>query len=165
MALGVQFDVVPTVLSATEGRFGIGGQVWLGIDHVRLRYIGAHLDVPKAIHGQDGFTAVETTVWAAVIDYTFGDHYDEWWVSTGFELWLNEVGLEDAVATRAEWQSVIWTVGGGYIWRFYDNFYLDPWIAVHVPLNNLEIAVGNRTFDVIPIQPEVSIKIGYFIDL
>ena len=66
---------------------------------------------------------------------------------------------------RSDWRSIVWTVGGGYIWRFAGNFYLDPWIAVHVPLTNRSVDVGDATFDSFPVQPEVSMKFGYFVEL
>ncbi|HEY6880393.1 MAG TPA: hypothetical protein VI299_20355, partial [Polyangiales bacterium] len=49
MALGIQLDLLPTVLSAVDGKAGYAPQVWLGVGHVRIRLISAHLQLPDAI--------------------------------------------------------------------------------------------------------------------
>jgi hypothetical protein len=101
MALGLQFDLFPTVVSAANGELGYAPQVWLGIDRIRLRLIGAHLEPPDSFAFSDGFIHPKTTVFAAVFDYTFGDHFDGFWVSAGFESWQRSIEHEDAPG-RAE---------------------------------------------------------------
>ncbi|MEY4508630.1 MAG: hypothetical protein RLZZ450_752, partial [Pseudomonadota bacterium] len=39
MALGLQLDLLPTLLSAAHGKAGYAPQIWLGIDPVRVRLI------------------------------------------------------------------------------------------------------------------------------
>jgi hypothetical protein len=95
MAVGVQLDLFPTVVSAVNGRLGHAPQVWLGIDHVRLRLIGAHLEPPAALaFADEGFKNPTTTVFAVVFDYTFGERFDGPWISTGFESWVRTLEHE-----------------------------------------------------------------------
>lgn len=69
MALGVQLDLLPTVLSAASGKAGYAPQVWLGIGHVRARLISAHLQLPDGFAGApEGFHDLTTTVMATVFD-------------------------------------------------------------------------------------------------
>jgi len=49
MAIGFNVDILPTALSAANGRLGYAPQVWLGIGHARIRFVGAHLEPPKAL--------------------------------------------------------------------------------------------------------------------
>src|SRR5216110_437859 len=88
LAVGVQLDLFPTVISAVAGHLGYAPQVWAGVDRVRLRLVGAHLEPPDALaFAPDGFRRPTTTVLAAVIDYTFGPRFDGFWVGAGFENW------------------------------------------------------------------------------
>jgi hypothetical protein len=48
MAVGFNLDLLPTALSAAHGRPGYAPQVWLGIGHARIRFVGAHLEPPDA---------------------------------------------------------------------------------------------------------------------
>lgn len=170
-AFGLQLDLFPTVASAFAGQFGIAPQVWVGIDRVRMRVVAARVRLPDALaFTQDGFTAASTTAAAFIIDYTFGEKFDEWWVGAGVEYWAqtiqNErVKLADGSNAEAAWDSVVFTVGGGYTWRFAGNWYLDPWVGVHAVLNPKTITIGSFEHKPFPLQAEASLKIGYFFDL
>jgi len=165
LALGFTLDLLPTALSAAAGRFGMSGQTWLGIEHVRLRLVGGQMYMPQCLIGGDGFKNHKNTVGAFIVDYVFGEHFDGWWVGTGFELWMNEIGNRHAPDQKARWDNLVWTLGGGYIWRAVDNFYIEPWAAIHVPMNNRNISLAGREFKPMPVSGEVSLKIGYFFDL
>src|SRR5438477_5429214 len=70
MALGVQLDLFPTVVSAVNGKEGYAPQLWLGIAPIRLRLVGAHLEPPDAFaFADEGFVHPTTTVFATIIDY------------------------------------------------------------------------------------------------
>jgi len=162
MAIGFDLDLLPTVLSAANGELGYAPQVWLGIDRVRIRLVGAHLEPPDAIaFAPDGFRDPTTTAFAAIFDYTSGPRFDRWWLGSGFELWLQTIG-HDGVADDASWTSVVFTVGGGYIWRFSGDFFLDPWAGAHAVLNPQTITLGGDDYDPFPLQAEVSLKVGWF---
>ena len=165
MALGLQVDLFPTVIRAVNGQFGYAPQVWLGIDHARLRLVGAHLEPPDALaFADDGFENPTTTSFAITIDYTFGDHFDGFWLGGGFELWQRTIEHRDVPGTAA-WSSTVATFGGGYIWRFAGNFFLDPWLAVHATLNPETVPLGSYEYDPAPIVATASLKVGWFAEL
>ncbi len=52
-------------------------------------------------------------------------------------------------------------VGGGYIWKFWGNLYLNPWVAVHVPMNSPRIVLGGHRYEPLPVSGEISLKVGW----
>jgi hypothetical protein len=165
MALGFNIDLLPTALSAVNGKLGYAPQVWVGVDHVRIRIVGAHLEPPDAFaFAPNGFRNPTTTALATIIDYTFGPHFDWWWVGSGFEVWEQTIE-HDGVAGRANWSNVVFTLGGGYIWRFAGNFFFDPWLGTHAILNPQTLSVGGSEYKPFPLQAEVSLKLGWFAPL
>lgn len=164
MALGVQLDLFPTIASAAAGEVGYAPQLWLGIDHVRVRFVAAHMELPGAMAFQDGFVRPTTTALALVFDYTFGDHFDRWWIGPGFELWQRSIGHEDSDET-ARFTSLVATLGAGYIFLLPRNFYIDPWVGVHCVMNPHPVDVGGHEYDPFPLVANASVKIGWFKDL
>lgn len=165
MALGFNLDLLPTVLSAANGKLGFAPQIWVGIGRIRLRLIGAHLEPPDAFaFAPKGFRHPTTTVFASVIDYTFGPRLDGWWIGSGFEVWQQTIEHDD-VTGAAEWPSVVFTVGAGYIWRFAGDFFIDPWAGVHAILNPRSVSLGAFDYRPFPLQAEISLKLGWFFPL
>lgn len=165
MALGLNLDVLPSALSAANGKIGYAPQVWLGIRHVRLRFVTAHLEPPDAFaFAPTGFHRPTTTVFATIVDYVFGAHFTGPWIGSGFELWHNGID-HDAVPGNARWNSTLFTVGGGYIWRFAGNLFLDPWAAGHMVLDPQTVSLGPFSYKPFPLQGEVSVKIGWFLSM
>ena len=165
LALGFNIDLFPTVISAVNGKLGYAPQIWFGVDHFRARLVVAHLEPPDALAFADkGFRHPTTTAFAGILDYTFGPHFDRWWIGAGFELWRQTIE-HDSVAGNAAWTSVVLTVGGGYIWRFSGNFFIDPWIAAHGTLNPQTVTLGSFSYQPFPLIADVSIKVGWFMDL
>jgi len=112
MALGVNLDLFPTIASAVAGKAGYAPQVWLGIGHVRVRFVGAHMKLPDGLAFQKGFVRPTVTALALVFDYTFGPHFDGWWVGSGFELWQRSIGHE-SVSRDVHFESLVATLGAG----------------------------------------------------
>ncbi|MDB4990750.1 MAG: hypothetical protein JWN04_5928 [Myxococcaceae bacterium] len=165
MAIGFNLDLLPTVISAANKKLGYAPQVWLGVGHARIRFVGAHLQFPDALaFAPHGFHHATTTVFASIIDYTFGSHFDGAWVGSGMEVWQRSIQHSD-VAGRARWNSTVFTAGGGYIWRFLGNFYVDPWAGVHATLNPQTVTLGAYHYKSFPLQAEASVKIGWFIPI
>lgn len=165
LALGFNVDLLPTALSAANGKLGYAPQVWLGIGRVRLRLVGAHLEPPDAFaFAPDGFRHPTTTAFATILDYTFGPRLDGFWVGSGFEIWQSTIE-HDAVQGTARWSSTVFTVGGGYIWRFAGDFFLDPWVGAHAVLNPQTITLGTFEYSPFPLQAEASVKLGWFTPL
>ncbi len=164
LALGFTLDLLPVAMSAASGHFGMSGQTWVGIDSIKIRLVGARMNMPDFLVGNDAFGDQQTTVGALIVDYVFGEAFDGWWVGTGFELWENRIVHKSSAATQ-RWLNLVYTLGGGYIWKFYDNLYLNPWVGLHVPINNPRIHAGSDSFKPLPVSGEVSLKIGYYFDL
>jgi hypothetical protein len=165
MALGFNLDLLPTVLSTANGKPGYAPQVWLGIGHARIRFVGAHLEPPDAFaFAPSGFRRPTTTVFASIIDYTFGPRFDKAWIGSGVEVWQSSI-QHDGVAGVARWTSTVFTVGGGYIWRFAGDFFLDPWVGVHGVLNPRTVSLGGFDYKPFPLQGELSLKVGWFVSL
>jgi hypothetical protein len=165
MALGFNLDLLPTVLSAANGKLGYAPQVWLGLGHAPIRLVGAHLEPPEAFaFAPKGFRNPTTTAFAAIIDYTFGAHFDGLSLGSGCEIW--QLSIEhDGVAGTARWASTVFTVGGGYIWRFAGDFFLDPWAGAHVVLNPQTVTLGAFDYKPFPLQGEASLKVGWFVPI
>ena len=162
MALGFNLDLLPTVLSAANGKLGYAPQVWLGIGRARIRFVGSHLEPPDVFaFAPAGFHRPTTTAFAAIIDYTFGPRFDGGWLGSGFEVWENTI-QHDGVSGTATWLSTVFTVGGGYIWRFAGDFFLDPWVGGHMIFNPQTVSLGAYSYDPFPVQGEVSLKVGWF---
>jgi hypothetical protein len=162
MALGFNLDLLPTALSAANGKLGFAPQVWLGVEHARIRFVGAHLEPPNAFaFAPKGFQHPTTTVLAAILDYTFGPRFDGAWLGSGFEIWQSTIEHEGVDGT-AHWSNTVFTVGGGYIWRFAGDFFLDPWAGVHGVLNPQTVSLGGYAYKPFPLQAEASLKVGWF---
>jgi hypothetical protein len=160
--VGFNLDLLPTALSAANGKLGYAPQVWLGLNRARVRVVGAHLEPPDAFaFAPEGFHHPTITAFAVLIDYTFGKRFDGAWIGSGFEIWQNTIEHDDVQGT-ARWSSTMFTVGGGYIWRFAGDFFLDPWAGAHVALNPQSVTIGSFDYTPFPLQGEVSLKVGWF---
>jgi hypothetical protein len=180
-AIGFNVDLLPTILSATENEFGYSVQGWIGRNHLRLRFVGAHLIMPNSMIGNDQFLNLRNNVGAVICDYTTGDNFDKWWIGSGLELWRQRIEHKSIAVTAggipsalddmpesdgsAEWSNVVFTLGGGYIWKFYRNFYVDPWVAGHYILDPKRISVNRSHYEAKRFQAEASLKLGWNFDL
>jgi hypothetical protein len=165
LALGFNLDLLPTVLSAANGKLGYAPQIWVGIDRVRIRFVGSHLEPPDAFaFAPKGFREPTTTAFASIVDYTFGPRFDRWWVGSGFEVWEQTIKHDD-VTGKSSWTSIVFTVGAGYIWRFAGDFFIDPWVGAHAVLNPQTVSSGAFDYKPFPLQGEASLKLGWFTSL
>jgi hypothetical protein len=162
-AIGVTVDLLPYAMSAGSGHAGFSLQSWAGIDHMRIRFVGAKIYLPEWITRSDRFRNQTLTVNAAVIDYCFGDYFDGFWIGTGYELWHHEI-THTTDNTKLRWTSQVATIGGGYIFRFAGNAYVEPWAAAHCITNNRTIKSGGDSFRPKRVSAEVSLKLGYIFD-
>ena len=163
-ALGFTFDFLPTAVSAASGHFGYSYQTWVGIDHVRVRLVGAQIYMPDAFTGSKSFDSHSLTVAAGIIDYVFGDNFDGAWIGTGVEIWQNRIRCKSSGA-QSGWVNQVLTAGGGYIFRVKGNFYVEPWAAAHYIMNQRAVRDGSASYTPQRISAEVSLKAGYFFDM
>ena len=110
---------------------------------------------------QDGFENAELDVYAVIVDYFFQDGFRGFWVGAGAEYWQNSVENELNGGT-AEWDNTIATIGGGYVWKFAGNFYLNPWGAGHLVVGGpTSVDAGGATYSPNRFTPEASVKLGW----
>jgi len=147
------------VASAVAGEAGGALQVWAGADRNRLRLVGAHLHYPNSFTPSP-FADRSTTVAALLYDRFFRDDFTGPWVASGVEYWWNEVGLESG-PERGSWETVVATVGAGWVFPIWKGLYVNPWGAVNVPFNTSAVPVGTETYQPRAIEAEVSVKHGW----
>jgi hypothetical protein len=162
-AIGVTIDLLPIVLSAAHGEAGGSLQLWYGHRHVRGRLVAAHIAFPDAF-ASDGFRDKTTDVGAAIVDYLFGDRFDGWWIGAGGEYWANRM-INASNGEAGRWSNLVATAGGGYIWRVYRTFYVEPWGAAHLLVSGTHTTIGGADHDDQRVTAEVSLKLGVFFDL
>ncbi len=153
--VGFEIDALPYLTG------GYYGSVWLGLkkQKLRLRPIIAKANLPSFLL-QENFNRNTLRVYAFVADYFFRPDFKGFWIAPGIEYWDGEIEnkLSEA-ATCIEW---IFTFGGGYVWKFWDNLYVNPWIAGHLRIGgDREVQVGTDTFKTAVFTPEISLKIGW----
>lgn len=152
--VGFELDALPYI---TGGYYGSG---WVGHNKMRYRVVVAKISVPD-FAVPDGFTNNELQAYAAIVDYFLKPDFEKWWVGTGVEYWKGKI-QSDAQLSTVAYDQTVFTLGGGYVWKFYKNFYLNPWAAVHLRIaGNTEVLVDGEEFKPSFFTPEASIKVGW----
>ncbi|MBK7867089.1 MAG: hypothetical protein IPJ75_08930 [Ignavibacteriales bacterium] len=151
---GTELDLLPYLSN------GYYLSAWYGIDRFRIRGVYTKTNIPGFLL-KDGFKENKLTVYAAIVDYFFNDNFEGAWLGVGAEIWDSEIENEKEIG-KAAYNNKIFTVGGGYIWKFYNNFYVNPWAAIHYVLSGeTQIRLGNSIHKPGILTPEVSIKLGW----
>lgn len=152
--VGFELDFLPYLTG------GYYGSVWVGHDHFRYRAVIAKVKKPDFLVA-DGFTNNKITAYAAIIDYFFKSGFDGWWIGGGGEYWQGEIQADTKQET-GKYDNAILTLGGGYVWKFYRNFYLNPWAAIHARIaGDSNVAVDGKEFHPPLLTPELSLKVGW----
>ena len=152
--VGFELDALPYITG------GYYGSVWAGKKHFRYRAVITKIETPDFIL-DDGFTNNDIKVFAAIVDYFFKPEFEGWWLGTGLEYWDATIQT-DAQINTAEYNNTVFTIGGGYVWKFYKNFYLNPWLAGHLRIGgDKEVLIDGSTFQPKLVIPEISLKLGW----
>ena len=152
--VGFELDALPYLTG------GYYGSVWVGHNHFRYRAIVTKLETPD-FFVKDGFTNNEIQAYTVIVDYFFKNDFKGWWIGAGLEYWDSKIQT-DAKLETAKYNNTMFTVGGGYVWKFYNNFYLNLWVAGHLRLaGDNEVLLDNSTFKTSLFTPEFSIKVGW----
>lgn len=152
---GAEADVLPYITG------GYYGSLWVSHSHFRYRGIVTRVTTPDFFL-EKGFTDNRMMVYALVADYFFKPAVDRWWVGAGVEYWDARIQT-DLKRSTAFYEQYIFTAGGGYVWKFAGNFYLNPWAAVHLRMaGERRVPVENTTFRPAFFTPEGSLKIGWY---
>jgi len=159
VSLGVEVDVLPYI---SKGWYASG---WVGLDkyHIRIRPVFAKVNVPSFLYDEE-FDRNTLQVYALIVDYFFKPDYKGFWVAPGIEYWNGEV--EDNFNNTSTYDELVFTVGGGYVWKFPKNFYLNPWVAFHLHMaGDRDVSVGEEVYRTSIFTPEASLKLGWYIPL
>jgi hypothetical protein len=153
--VGFEIDVVPYFM---EGYYA---SAWVGFKGIkqRVRPVIAKSNMPKFLY-DDAFSRNTINSYAIFTDYFFKPGFEKFWIATGIQYWDGEI--ENNLSQKAKYNEWIFTFGFGYAWKFYQNFYVSPWLAVNVRIaGDEEIMVGEDTFNTNLLTPDLSLKIGW----
>ena len=149
--VGFELDALPYLSG------GYYASTWIGRDRIRVRPVITKTSLPSFVV-QDGFENAELDVYAVIVDYFFREGFQGFWIGAGAEYWQNSIENEVNGGT-AEWNNTIATIGGGYVWEFAGNFYLNPWAAGHLVVGGpTSVEVGGATYSPKRFTPEVDRK-------
>jgi hypothetical protein len=155
VSIGIELDALPYITG------GYYGSLWIGRNHMRYRAVLANVNTPD-IMVEDGFTNNEIQAYAAIVDYFFKPNFERWWIGAGIEYWDGSIQTDAALET-ATYSQTVFTLGGGYVWKFHKNFYLNPWVAFHARLaGDREVSVNEKVFEPATFTPEASLKVGWY---
>ncbi len=154
-ALGVEVDVLPYLSG------GYYGSLWYGYDQLRGRVIYANVNVPQFFI-PTGFMDNNQQVYSIAGDFFLqSNEFEGLWVSLGVEYREGSI-VSETSEEKSEYVNYVITPGIGYIWKFYHNFYLNPWFGLHgIAAGDTSIPVGTETYRPPTITPEISLKLGW----
>lgn len=151
---GLELDFLPY---ATSGYFGA---IWAGKGHWRGRLIVAQATKPELLL-PEGFSENRIHAYALLADYFFQPEFRGWWLAGGAVYWDNSI-RHDPDQRAGTYKSYLLSGGAGYNWKFYRNFYLSPWIGLHVRIaGDDEVAFPTSAYKPPILNPEGSLKVGW----
>ena len=154
LTAGIELDVLPY---ATGGYFGA---VWVGKGHWRSRLIVARATKPEFLL-PEGYSENNIRAYALLADYFPRYDFRGWWLAAGLVYW--DARIRYAPEQRSgDYASYLVSGGAGYNWKFFRNFYLSPWVGLHVRVAG-DDAVPFQTASYKPprLNPEGSLKLGW----
>lgn len=153
--LGTELDALPFITGGYY--FSVVG----GYDHFRLRAIISLVNPPGFAYDSAHFSNLSLHAYAAVVDYFFKPDLNGYWIGGGIERWLASIHGMNGQSTGS-FQEWVATLGVGYVWYFYSNFYLNPWVAGHLRVGgDSQSIVGTQIYSVNTLQGEGSVKLGW----
>ena len=151
---GVELDFLPY---ATGGYFGA---LWAGQGHWRGRLIVARATKPDFLLPAD-FSKNTIRAYALLADYFPRNDFRAWWLAAGLVYWDARIHSDLAAQTQP-YKSYLLSGGAGYNWKFFRNFYLSPWVGLHVRVaGDTTVAFPDKDFKPPVLNPEGSLKVGW----
>jgi len=152
--VGLEVDAVPF---ATGGWYASG---WVGRDRARLRLVATKVELPGAFVSA-GWDKHRLEAQALLVDRFFRPGFAGPWVGAGLEHWSNRIE-RTGTGLETRFSSLQATAGGGWVFRFGNHFYLNPWAALHVQIaGDREAAAGPWTYHPRRVLGEASLKAGW----
>jgi hypothetical protein len=159
-SVGIAIDLLPPIMSASTGNFGYSAQLWYGYNKFRVRGVIAGFHIPDKLLGNEHYKDLRTTATAFIFDYFKDYDFHGWWIGGGFEMWNNTI-TSKTDNNNYNFTNLVATVGTGYIFNVFKNFYVEPWGAVHYVYYDESVYVGDYEYKTKMFQGEVSLKIGW----
>lgn len=154
VTVGYEIDALPFITG------GYYGSMWLGSNHIRGRAVIAEAKIPSFLL-DEGFIDNRIKAYALLADYFFNPGFESWWAGAGFEYWKGRIGTDAGINTE-KYEQLMFTAGGGYVWKFHKTFYLNPWAGIHARIaGDNKVFVDEKEFKPAPVIPEVSVKVGW----
>lgn len=152
---GLEIDALPYITG------GYYGSSWIGWHNFRLRGVISSVKLPEFVLPKD-FSAWEMEVLAVIFDYfpRKTNKYQGPWIGAGYEYWESAIEIKSS-KRNGELSHHILTLGGGYVHKFSDHFYVNLWGAGHYTLSGKELKVKGESFEIPSFQAEVSLKFGW----
>ncbi|NUO79479.1 hypothetical protein HUU05_05335 [candidate division KSB1 bacterium] len=152
--VGLEADALPFATG------GYNGSIWYGQNKLRLRGHVVKINTP-GIFLRDGFEKDSLSVYGFNIEYFVEDNFKGFWIGSGIQYWKGSVG-HFAETARGKYEYIRMPIGGGYVWKFFPNLYLNCWGGFYLfVLGDKEILVGNRTAFIDDVVPIVSVAVGW----
>ncbi len=153
---GMELDALPF---ATGGYYVSG---WAGKGPLRIRGVYSDVTVPNLVV-PDGFNDWKLTAAALIVDYfpKWKGSYEGPWVGAGIEQWDSSIRPDGSIV-RGDFRGNVLTVGGGYVYRFNEHLYINPWIAGHLRSGgDSRVIIDGKELNVPDFSPELSVKLGW----
>lgn len=143
---------------------GYHGSYWIGNGKTRGRIIFARAYPPES-YLPEGFKDIKIDVLAFMYDYFFSNNlqFDGFWAGAGVEYWDCEA-INKFDGHDGDYKNFQFTLSGGYVWKFYHDFYLTPGASVHYRFTgDDEVLIGDSILKPAKFIGEVSMKIGWYL--
>ncbi|MBN1498343.1 MAG: hypothetical protein JXA07_16340 [Spirochaetes bacterium] len=164
MALGVNIDPFPTVLSAVDREFGLSIQPWFSVNNIRILLDIAHFRIPDDCVATRYFHKNDINTFALSFEYTFGKNFDGFLVGAGFGIWQDSVKHRYFNESATSIRPFI-SIKGGYIWKFHKNLYIEPCLSLDIMLAREKLSVFWSGFTPLPAAGEITLKFGMYFDI
>ncbi len=164
LALGINIDFFPTILSVVDSEFGLSIQPWFGIDQFKIRINIVHMRIPNSLVGTRYFYKNNANTFSLAVEYCFGKNFDGFTIGAGIGLWSNMVSNK-IFNKQGSSIAPFLTIEGGYIWKFYNNLYIEPCLALDVMLTKQKIRMYGFEYKPLPVSGEITLKFGLNVDI
>ena len=164
LGLGINLDFFPTILSAVDREFGLSIQPWFGIDRFKVRLNITHMRIPDSLVGTRFFYKNTANTFSLAVEYCFGNNFDGFTLGAGIGVWNNMVNHR-YLNRKGSSITPYLTLEGGYIWKFYNNLFIEPSLALDVMLTRQRISVYGFGFKPLPVSGEITLKFGINVDI
>jgi hypothetical protein len=164
LGLGVNLDFFPTIVSVVDSEFGLSIQPWFGIDQFKIRLNIVHLRIPNSLVGTRYFYKNDANTFSLAVEYCFGNNFDGFTIGAGIGLWNNMVSHKYFNRKGSSFTPFL-TIEGGYIWKFYNNLFIEPCLGLDVMLTGQKISIYGFGYKPLPVSGEITLKFGLNVDI